>query len=197
MGIGLGLALAGAVLLIPALVILLQAAVAGLAAAGLAVGWASLGIGGAALLIGLALLAIGISRLKASRLVPNKTIEQLQFTTPLATQQMRSDHDRDQAVVDFVAARLLIIGDQPAKGDVLLGKVALVPPRLDGRSCRIGYVGPRENSGCGEPEGAAKYRTPGHSLHERFPSPFVPCIKQAHILILFSNIKQQRRPFKV
>jgi Putative Actinobacterial Holin-X, holin superfamily III len=92
MGIGSGLALAGAVLLIPALAILLQAAVAALAAAGLAVGWASLAIGGAALLIGLALLAIGISRLKASRLVPNKTIEQLQRDAAVATRQMRSDH---------------------------------------------------------------------------------------------------------
>jgi hypothetical protein len=92
MGIGVGLAVGGAVLLIPAFVILLQAAVAGLAAAGLAVGWASLAVGGAAFLIALALLAIGISRLKANRLVPSKTIEQLQRDAAAVTQQMRSDH---------------------------------------------------------------------------------------------------------
>jgi hypothetical protein len=91
-GIALGLIVGGAVLLIPALVILLQAAVAGLAAAGLAVGWASLAIGGAALLIGLALLAVGINRIKASRLVPSKIIEQLQRDAAVATQQVRNDH---------------------------------------------------------------------------------------------------------
>jgi len=73
-------------------VILLQAAVAGLAAAGLAVGWASLAVGGAALLIGLAQLALGVSRLKAGRLVPSKTIEQLQRDAAVATQQLRTDH---------------------------------------------------------------------------------------------------------
>jgi Putative Actinobacterial Holin-X, holin superfamily III len=91
-GVALGLVVGGAVLLIPALVILLQAAVAGLAAAGLAVGWASLIIGGAALLIGLALLAVGINRLKTSRLVPSRTIEQLQRDAAVATQQVRNDH---------------------------------------------------------------------------------------------------------
>jgi len=93
LGIGIGLIVGGAVLLIPALVILLEAAVAGLAAAGLAVGWASLAVGGAALLIGLALLALGISRLKAGRLLPNKTIEQLQRDAAVATQQMRTGNE--------------------------------------------------------------------------------------------------------
>ena len=92
LGLGLGLVVGGAVLLIPSLVILLQAAVAGLAAAGLAVGWASLAIGGAALLSGLALMAVGINRLKAGRLVPSKTIEQLQRDAAVATQQVRNDH---------------------------------------------------------------------------------------------------------
>ena len=98
-GIGLGLIVGGAVLLIPALVILLEAAVAGLAAAGLAVGWASLAVGGAALLIGLALLALGVSRLKAGRLLPNKTIEQLQRNAAVAAQQMRTDHDIPERAV--------------------------------------------------------------------------------------------------
>jgi hypothetical protein len=91
-GMALSLVVGGAVLLIPALVILLQAAVAGLAAAGLAIGWASLVVGGATLLIGLALLALGINRLRAGSFVPNKTIEQLQRTAVMATQQMRNDN---------------------------------------------------------------------------------------------------------
>ncbi len=98
-GVALGLVVGGAVLLIPALVILLQAAVAGLAAAGLAVGWASLAVGGAALLIGLALLAVGLSRLKAGRLLPNKTIEQLQRDAAVATQQVRTDHGTPERAV--------------------------------------------------------------------------------------------------
>src|SRR5215469_9942382 len=90
-GMALGLVVGGAVLLIPALVILLQAAVTGLAAAGLAIGWASLAVGGAALLIGLALLGLGVSRLKARRLLPSKTIEQLQRDAAVATQQLRTN----------------------------------------------------------------------------------------------------------
>jgi hypothetical protein len=90
-GVALGLVVGGSVLLIPALVILLQAAVAGLAAAGLAAGWASLVVGGAALVIGLALLAFGVSRLRAGRLVPTKTIQQLQRDAAVATQQVRND----------------------------------------------------------------------------------------------------------
>jgi len=48
---------------------------------------------------------------------------------------------RDEAVVNFVAARLLMIGDERAKGDVLVRKVSLVSQYLDGCNCRIGYVG--------------------------------------------------------
>jgi hypothetical protein len=73
------------------LVILLQAAVAGLAGLGLAVGWASLIVGGVALVIGLALLAIGVNRLKTARLVPTKTLGQLQRDAAVATQQVRND----------------------------------------------------------------------------------------------------------
>jgi hypothetical protein len=90
-GMALGLVVGGAVLLIPALVILLQAAVAGLAGLGLAVGWASLIVGGVALMIGLAILAIGVNRLKTARLVPTKTLGQLQRDAAVATQQVRND----------------------------------------------------------------------------------------------------------
>jgi Putative Actinobacterial Holin-X, holin superfamily III len=91
-GVGLAFVVGGSVLLIPAVVILLQAAVARLAAAGLAVGWASLVAGGATLLFGLALLAIGIGRLRAGRLVPGKTIHQLQRDAAIATEQLRNGH---------------------------------------------------------------------------------------------------------
>jgi hypothetical protein len=90
-GMALGLVVGGAVLLIPALVILLQAAVAGLVATGLAVGWASLIVGGVVLVIGLLLLAIGVNRLKTARLVPDKTLEQLQRDAAVAVQQVRND----------------------------------------------------------------------------------------------------------
>ena len=61
--------------------------------------WASLAVGGAALLIGLALLAWGVSRLKAERLVPNKTIEQLQRDVAVAAQQMRTDYEIPERAV--------------------------------------------------------------------------------------------------
>jgi len=49
-------------------------------------------VGGVALVMGLALLAIGINRLKAGRLVPSRTLEQLQRDATVATQQMRNDY---------------------------------------------------------------------------------------------------------
>jgi Putative Actinobacterial Holin-X, holin superfamily III len=70
-----------------------------LAAFGLAVGWASLAIGGTALLIGLALLVVSVSRLKEGRLVPDKTIEQLQRDVAVATQQVRTDHEIPERAV--------------------------------------------------------------------------------------------------
>ena len=93
---GLALIVLGAVLLIPALVILLEAAVAALDRAGFAPYWSALIAGGGALLLGLILMLIGLSRLKAERLIPRKTIEQLQQDATVAKQQMRSDHGRTQ-----------------------------------------------------------------------------------------------------
>jgi hypothetical protein len=91
-GIGFGLVIAGSVLSIPALTILLQAFVAALASAGLPVGQAGFAVGGAVLVIGLAVLAIGFGRLKVRRLVPEKTIRQLQRDASLASQAMRNDN---------------------------------------------------------------------------------------------------------
>jgi hypothetical protein len=89
---GLGLIVGGAILLMPALVVLLEAAVAALVDNGIAPYWAALIVGGAGLLLGLILLLIGVSRLRAGRLVPNKTIQQLQRDAATARSQVRSDH---------------------------------------------------------------------------------------------------------
>lgn len=95
--ISLGLVVAGAVLLVPGLVILLQAAVAALVESGLGEPWASLVVGGAVLIIGLILTAVGISRIKANRLMPRKTIHQLQRDVSVVKEQARPDHERQQA----------------------------------------------------------------------------------------------------
>ena len=87
-GSAVGLIVAGAVLLIPALVILLQAAVAALEEQGLAPYWAALAIGGGVLIIGLILAGAGFSALKPSKLMPNKTVEQLQQDAAVARGQV-------------------------------------------------------------------------------------------------------------
>lgn len=95
---GLALIVIGAVLLIPALVILLDAAVAALVENGLlAQPWSALVVGGAALLIGIILALVGMSRLKAERLVPNRTIHQLQRDLSVAKQQTRMSYDEQRA----------------------------------------------------------------------------------------------------
>jgi Putative Actinobacterial Holin-X, holin superfamily III len=87
---GLGLIVGGAILLMPALVVLLEAAVAALVDNGIAPYWAALIVGGAGLLLGLILLLIGVSRLRAGRLVPDKTIQQLQRDAATARSQVRT-----------------------------------------------------------------------------------------------------------
>jgi putative superfamily III holin-X len=89
-GVGLGLIVGGSVLLTPALVILLQTAVSALIEQGiLAQPWSALLVGGVALVIGVILLLVGINRLRAEKLVPAKTIHQLQRDVSVAKQQMR------------------------------------------------------------------------------------------------------------
>jgi Putative Actinobacterial Holin-X, holin superfamily III len=95
--VGLGLIVVGAVLLIPALVILLQAGVAGLVEAGMKEPWAALFVGGAVLLIGIILALIGTSRLKADRLLPDKTIHQVQRDISVARNQVRQSYDEQRA----------------------------------------------------------------------------------------------------
>src|SRR5204862_6663079 len=92
-GAGIGLIVGGAVLIMPGLVILLQSAVAALVDAGIDDAWAALIVGGGIVVIGLVLLMIGMNRLKARRLLPNRTIEQVQRDASVAKQQMRKDDD--------------------------------------------------------------------------------------------------------
>jgi hypothetical protein len=95
-GAGLALVIGGAVLLIPGVVVVLQAAVAALIKYGIADYWAALIVGGAAILVGLILAAIGVSRFSASRLVPRKTIDQIQRDADVARKQMETDYGATQ-----------------------------------------------------------------------------------------------------
>ena len=90
---GVVMAVAAAVLLIPALVILLLAGEYGLEAAGFAPYWSALIVGGAAVVVGAVLMLIGINRLKAKNLIPSKTIHQLQEDAALAKRQMNSEQE--------------------------------------------------------------------------------------------------------
>jgi hypothetical protein len=94
---GLGLIVGGAILLMPALVVLLEAAVAALVENGYAPYWSALIVGGACLVLGLILLLIGVSWLRAGRLVPDKTIHQLQRDAATARSQVRTDHVEKRA----------------------------------------------------------------------------------------------------
>jgi hypothetical protein len=90
---GVAMAAAAAVLLVPALVVLLMAAVYGLETSGLAPYWCALLVGGATLLIGIVLMLVGINRLKAKNLIPRKTIHQFQEDAALAKRQMSGDDE--------------------------------------------------------------------------------------------------------
>jgi hypothetical protein len=96
-GAALGLIVAGAVLLIPALVILLEAAVAAINDAGFNPTYSALMVGGGVLILGLILLLIGASRLKAKHLVPRRTLHQIQRDAQVAKQQVSRDNDIQRA----------------------------------------------------------------------------------------------------
>jgi Putative Actinobacterial Holin-X, holin superfamily III len=59
--------------------------------------WAALFVGGAVLLIGIILALIGTSRLKADRLLPDKTIHQVQRDISVARNQVRQSYDEQRA----------------------------------------------------------------------------------------------------
>jgi hypothetical protein len=94
---GLGLIVGGAILLMPALVVLLEAAVAALVENGMAPYWSALVVGGACFALGLILLLIGVRWLRAGRLMPDKTIHQLQRDAATARSQVRTDNVEKRA----------------------------------------------------------------------------------------------------
>jgi hypothetical protein len=100
MGTGLGLLVGGAVLAMPALVLLMESAVAALVENGWAPYWAALLIGGLSLLIGLMLLSMGASWLRAGNLIPNRTMQQLQYDANAArnaSHNVRADYVEKRA----------------------------------------------------------------------------------------------------
>lgn len=100
MGSGLGLLVGGAVLAMPALVILMEAAVAALVENGMAPYWAALLVGGLSLLIGLMLLSLGANWLRAGNLMPDKTLQQLQYDANAAmnaSHNVRADYVEKRA----------------------------------------------------------------------------------------------------
>jgi hypothetical protein len=90
MGTGLGLLVGGAVLAMPALVILMESAVAALVDNGMAPYWAALLVGGLSLLLGLMLLSIGANWLRAGNLIPDRTLQQLQYDANAARNASRN-----------------------------------------------------------------------------------------------------------
>jgi membrane protein implicated in regulation of membrane protease activity len=85
--IGAGIMLAaGALLLLPGLVLLLVAFAYFLAERGMSPAASSLISAVVALAIGAALLVVGLNRLKQVRLVPNKTLRQIQQDVPIVKQ---------------------------------------------------------------------------------------------------------------
>jgi len=86
---GIGYIVGGAVLGIAALVILLQAAVAWLVRAGIPDQWANLIVGVVVAVIAFVLVRMGMNSLKADKLTPTKTVEQLQRDATTAREQVR------------------------------------------------------------------------------------------------------------
>jgi Putative Actinobacterial Holin-X, holin superfamily III len=95
---GLGLVVGSAVLMIPAFVVLIQAGVAALTDIyAVAPHWSALIVGGSVLVLGVILLLIGVNRLKIEKMMPSKTIHQLQRDASVAKEQMREHHEVHRA----------------------------------------------------------------------------------------------------
>ena len=71
----------------------------------------------------------------------------------------------DDAVVDGVAAGLLVIGDELAKRHILLLDEALGPPHGRGGRRGVGDVGPGQCRSSGKTHRAAQQRAPGPLVH--------------------------------
>ena len=76
----------------------------------------------------------------------------------------------DQAVVDRVAARLLVFVDDPLERGIFLGHETLGPPDGRGLGRSIGDKGASERAGRRYRDRAAKNRAPGEHRHMAFPS---------------------------
>ena len=94
---GIGFAVVGAVLAMPALVVLLQAIVGMLVRAGMAFPLAALIVGGVTLVIGILLLIAGMERLKKTSFTPEKTIHQLQRDAEMVKQETSENHGLNTA----------------------------------------------------------------------------------------------------
>src|SRR5205807_10075945 len=73
--------------------------------------------------------------------------------------------ERNDAEVDNVAARLLVLRDHPFEGGVLLGDEPLGPPHMRGGGRRIGNIGPSERPGGRQRGRSTKQRTPVELAH--------------------------------
>lgn len=94
---GIGFAVGGAVLLIPALVILLNAAVAAIVDAGIDPRWAALAVGGVALVVAAALIWGGVRAFAVERLAPKRTISHVRRDVSLARNQLRRHDEVERA----------------------------------------------------------------------------------------------------
>jgi len=94
---GVGLVIAGAVLLIPALVVLLGAAVFAMIDAGIDARWAALAVGGVALIVGVLLALLGVRAMRADELMPRKAIAHVRRDLSMAKNQLRPHHEIKRA----------------------------------------------------------------------------------------------------
>ena len=85
---------------------------------------------------------------------------------------------RDDAELDLVAARLLIIGDDPVERGVFLLGETLRPPHLGGGRGRVGDVWPRQSAERTERKRTAQQRTPSKARHLGL----LPCSSRARLL---------------
>src|SRR5215469_8118506 len=67
--------------------------------------------------------------------------------------------ERNEAVIDLVAASLLVFLDHRFEGGILLFGKTLGEPNLRGRGRAVGDMGPRYGSGGNKPKRTVKHRT--------------------------------------
>src|SRR5271166_4381807 len=92
-------------------------------------------------------------------------------TTPLVTAETIFWRIGRDAVVDRVAARLLVIGDDLLERDILFFGEPLCPPYRRRRGRGVGDIRAPEYPGRSQRQRAAKHRTPVQLAHPRL----LPC----------------------